>query len=258
MMHRGQHCLLSGLMCNLCSWLYWSWLLERIKTMHFHTNLAMAVFLNHCMNTFKIPTILVVTLALWCSAISESYADTPSIQRVSPDTQSGWQVFASEFREGVLAKPVQLQAVSKLRSFDRVEPIMLAVVLQPGDPIEKYGASMFEFLFVELIGKNVSGQTERCLAVLTRSPYEDRKWNILDVSGVNATPPLLPILQLPSGGDAKKSVLNYVKKVFEPGICMGTRESVVNVVIYDSDLTALIGDKITDIELRALFARASK
>lgn len=128
------------------------------------------------MNTFKIPTILLAIFALWCLVISEAYAETPSIIRVTPDTQAGWQAFASKVRlaeikkEGVITKPDQLQAVSKLRSIDRFEPIMLTVILLPGKPIEEFGASVVEFLFVELTGKGASGDTERCIAVLTRFP----------------------------------------------------------------------------------------
>lgn len=75
---------------------------------------------------------------------------------------------------------------------------------------------------------------------------------------MHVTPPLRSILPLPHGGDVKKSILNYVKRVFEPGVCMGAREQVIDVVIYESNFATLMGEKIADSELQALFTRASK
>lgn len=214
---------------------------------------------------FKISGVLSTIIASLCFLICEAYAETPSIIRVSPDTQAGWQTFASEVRlaeikkEGVITKPDQLQAVSKLRSIDRIEPIMLTVVLLPGKPIEEFGASVVEFLFVELRGKGASGDIERCIAVLTRTPYQDRMWSSSEeVSGTHVTPPLRSVLPLPNGSDVKKAVLNYLKKVFEPGVCMGAREEVINVVVYESNFETLLREKIADSELKAVFARASK
>ena len=206
-----------------------------------------------CMRLLHIPRLLIVWLAACCGAAS---GDPPSVRHVSPELEPRWKALAIEAREAVQTKHAEFEKFSGLQSVDSSEPLILAVVLVPGRPLEEFGASVVEFLFVGLTGKTASGMIERHVAVLSRFPYEDREWSVSEViSGVHTDPPLRSDLLVPE--DKGAALLRYVKKIFEPGICIGAREVVIDTVVFDSSIQSLIGHPLTDCQILALFDRPS-
>jgi hypothetical protein len=63
---------------------------------------------------------------------------------------------------------------------------------------------------------------------------------------------------MPEGGNVIHALSTFTKRLFEPGVCMGAREKVIKVIVYDGNLQTLVGEVIQDDDLRILFHGAPK
>jgi hypothetical protein len=94
--------------------------------------------------------------------------------------------------------------------------------------------------------------------MVTRSPYERRSWDVSRfLGGTDIDPPLRANLLLPSDAEALKPlVLSFLKRIFEPGVCMGPKDVITHVVVFEPSLDRLLKDNLSDVELRSVYARA--
>ena len=194
-------------------------------------------------------------ITLWCIINGQALAERPSIEHVRPDTDSRWKDFSSELGREVRRLPELRQATGLKADIDRVEPLLVAVVLNPGSPISKFGASVVEHAFVKITGKGAFGQPETFVLMVSRFPYSaSRQWEFLElISEVHLEPPLKSFLPITNPGDASKNFLSFVKKVFEPGVCMSASNLVIDVIAYDANISAFVGHLPADDDIRKLF-----
>lgn len=194
---------------------------------------------------------------MWATIVCSTFADSPAIHHVNPDTNLNWKSVGQELGGEMVKLPALLEATGLQAGIERVEPLLLTVVLSPGTPISEFGATVVEWAFFKITGKGTSGQTESYVVMVTRFPYSvHRRWQFAElISGTHAEATLKSFLPLPPKAQVKSTFLNFVKGVFKPGVCMAVPDMVIEVIVYDPNVTALIGPLPSDDEIRKLVAQ---
>jgi hypothetical protein len=173
---------------------------------------------------------------------------------VPQKSNPGWSEYLEDARSGIASQKEKLLASTQFGSIDAIQPLLLAVVLIPGDPLAEYGAGLVEYLLIEVTGKTADGTDAHCVGFITRMPYGGRTWDVSStLSAVHVEPPFPAFMQLPKASNPKTWLMSFIKRAFAPGIGISTHDIVCNAIVFEDGMNRLIGDPISDSELENLF-----
>lgn len=185
------------------------------------------------------------------------YAERPQIKHINTDERKEWKTLCSDLKKSA-SKLSELLADTKIvYGSEKLDLLLLAVIMSPGNPISKYGADITELAFIRIQGMNSEGGEEDWIAVLTRSPYSiNRTWRFESmISEVHYEPMISGFVSVESKYPPGSVLINYLKLVFTPDACISSLSFLTDVMLFDSALIALCGKLPSDEEIRKVMAQ---
>lgn len=143
------------------------------------------------------------------------------------------------------------QDSEKEHQTSKIIPLFIAIKLDLGEPVAEYGAVIQEFAYVYSEVQNKKEEIIRCITVLGRSPYENRRWSRFDVITENDKP-ISNVLVLKPSIDITEQITEYSKKLIGP---LGARDHIISIILFDKSASEVFGKKLEDVQIISIFAR---
>src|SRR3954470_18627965 len=89
----------------------------------------------------------------WLTGSGVSEADPTTFSSFEVRQNQNWQKFCDETTSELKSQQAKLRELTKYDLVEQVRPMLLVVVLIPGDPISEFGSGIVEFLLIEIEGK---------------------------------------------------------------------------------------------------------
>lgn len=155
----------------------------------------------------------------------------------------------AEWSKEVNAVTKGYQDTEKNLAISRIVPLFIAVKINLGEPVSKYGAAIREYAYVYSEGEDKNGEIFRKITVLGRSPYEDRCWRRIEVI-IEGEESVSNVLLIKPSMDIMEQFTNYSKKIIGP---LGSRDHIISLIYFDKGASGVFGKELDDEQLKSVF-----
>jgi hypothetical protein len=183
-------------------------------------------------------------------------ASPPQLRIVSTDSRLGWDNFSEELHKSILSKKNHVCKALGLKDIESIQPLVLSVCLDLGDPIYEYRVFNNELLLIGIKGKGYLNEAKKIILMLNRSTYESRLWDIsIYMSATNINPPLSGILEVTNEKNQKQAILSFLDRFINKSGNFTARVLFSDVILFKKELSSWMNHRIIENEFITIYKK---